>query len=176
MTIQLEAPCVAHLCDATGMPRITGPFSWNPDPEGLLDEPSYLILNNDTSCLLARRLYKALTGDDVRVAWVVVSTGGGWVYLFARETNGRTARAIELPGVPSHVTDPHEALAWAVCWWCNVERVRAAVRGCGDCGPNDWDMLDAPSWDDLRCYADSHDLPLWLPLRDGELVSLERET
>lgn len=71
----------------------------------------------------------------------------------------RSEECQPLHGIPSGVTDPAEALAWALCWWASVQRLRES------------DRARATSWGALPAIACTG-LPPLLPSRNGVTMEI----
>lgn len=145
--IQLPADALTLLCERTAMPwplpRVTQWVTLDPDACRLLAHRLAVAMDAEEPCAawVSREPSRQVRGGPREMHWFIETPG--WVY--------------DLPGVPSTVTDPAEALAWAVCWWAMVEALPgfAAEEG----------------WREARAVALDAGLPLWTPLRDG--VALE---
>ena len=188
--LSLPPEVVALVCERSGMPW---PMVWRTHIARA--EPLPVALDADAVALLLRRL-AVVMGLSARAVWLeyagwLLDPDGrdGWHVLTEDSEQNCCA-----PGIPEHVTcpdcggsgdafevidgleylldcegcggagrqhvtDPIEAAAWAVCWWAMVQKLAIVLGTRPDGATEDWRVLAR--------LAESFDLPLWTPLRDG---------
>ena len=147
----LPPEVVALVCDRSGMPW---PMVWRTHIARA--EPLPVVLTGDAVALLLRRLAVVMG----------LEPGGAYLYWCPEYQDWSlevAADSAALPGIPEHVTDPTEAIAWGLCWWAMVQKLAIVLGTRPDGATEDWRVLAR--------LAESFDLPLWTPLRDG--VALE---